>query len=64
MFLSVHVKMNVSQLIRDFRLYSQKRITLKTVVGKSDIGDWVIYCKKPNVWKQKFEVNVKCGVIR
>lgn len=49
MFLSVHVKMNVSQLIRDFRLYSQKRITLKTVVGKSDIGDWVIYCKKPNV---------------
>ena len=34
-----HVEMNVSQVIRDFRPQSQKGFVLKTVVGKSDIGD-------------------------
>ena len=40
LWLSGHVKMNVSQVIRDFRPQSQKGFMLKTVrVGKSDIGD-------------------------
>ena len=46
LWLSGHVNMNVSQVIRDFRPQSQKGFMLKTVVGKIDVGDRVIYNKK------------------
>lgn len=39
LWLSGYVKMNVSQVIRDFRPQSQKGFMLKTVVRKSDVDD-------------------------